>query len=96
MQVLQNLVEALILNERIFHIDIPNWLDLFNKQSVFLQCQVYSSLTLAVVFEKNFYNPWPASVGPSRIMEEAPKRVAEEGWKPVRMALNMTVRYASG
>jgi hypothetical protein len=43
--------------------------------------------------EKDHWKPWPLAASPSRIMEEAPKRVQKEGWTPVRMSLNMTIRY---
>jgi hypothetical protein len=48
---------------------------------------------LTVTAESSHWKPWPLSASPSRIMDEAPKRVKKEGWTPVRKSLNMTIRY---
>ncbi|KAF9041911.1 hypothetical protein BDZ89DRAFT_1034726 [Hymenopellis radicata] len=75
---LENLTNSLISNERAFHLDSPNWPQLFEDQMTVEECH---------------YKPWPVRVSPSQIMAQAPERVQKEGWRPVRMAITMNVRY---
>ncbi|KAF9041909.1 hypothetical protein BDZ89DRAFT_1156254 [Hymenopellis radicata] len=78
MGALQNLTNSLISDERVFHLDSPNWPQLFEDQ---------------MTVEEFHCKPWPVHVSPSQIMAQAPERVQKEGWRPVRMAITMNVRY---
>ncbi|KAI0374550.1 hypothetical protein BV20DRAFT_977181 [Pilatotrama ljubarskyi] len=74
--IIEWLSNAVIEDQRSFMISDQNFLDQYNKQ---------------VMFEMTQTGAWPH--GSSRtVMEEAPKRVAREGWDKVRGALALTVR----
>ncbi|KAI0358985.1 hypothetical protein OH77DRAFT_1396325 [Trametes cingulata] len=74
--IIEWLTNAIMEDPRSFSISSQNFLDQYNKQ---------------VIFEMTQTGAWPH--GSSRtVMEEAPKRIAREGWDKVRGALSLTVR----
>ncbi|KAF9041913.1 hypothetical protein BDZ89DRAFT_301423 [Hymenopellis radicata] len=75
---LESIVNSLITDERVFHIDCDNWLDLINQQ---------------LQLEEGHYHPWPRHASPSQMMTQAPEKLKKEGWRSVRMALTMNIRF---
>ncbi|KAI0375480.1 TPR-like protein [Pilatotrama ljubarskyi] len=73
---LQSIVSGILRDDRVFHMDSSDWLDL---------------LQLQVQFELTAHDGWSTG-GPETVKEEAVKRQKEKGWKAVRMALAATIR----
>ncbi|KAH7930147.1 hypothetical protein BV22DRAFT_77327 [Leucogyrophana mollusca] len=61
---------------RVFHIDDPNWIEMYNDQ---------------IVFETTKSEGWPMQ-SLETVIEEARQRQREKGWGNVRPALSTTVR----
>jgi len=73
---LSGLTNGIIRDERVFHIDDPNWFTMYNDQ---------------VVFEAQSKNVWVDSK-PDVVMIEAQERLRQQGWDKLRPALSTTVR----
>ncbi|KAG2143156.1 hypothetical protein BD769DRAFT_1037172 [Suillus cothurnatus] len=73
---LAHVTNGLMRDERVFHIDQPDWMSKYNKQ---------------VTFEATARRAWHSD-GPENIKELAQKRLKEKGWNDVRPALSVTVR----
>lgn len=73
---LTSLSNGFMRDERVFHINQPNWIDMYNQQ---------------VYFEATTSKAWN-SEGFETIKEFAQKRLKENGWDDVRPALAVTVR----
>ncbi|KAK0469498.1 uncharacterized protein EV420DRAFT_1757239 [Desarmillaria tabescens] len=74
---LKCLTNAIIQDERVFHMDSSNWLQKFEDQ---------------VKLEVSFHQPW-VNVGPDVIMREAPLRLQNGGsWNRLRPSLAITIR----
>ncbi|KZT06256.1 TPR-like protein [Laetiporus sulphureus 93-53] len=74
--VLRDLSNALLRDPRIFHIDSPTFLQMYNDQ---------------VMFEAQKDRAWVTGDA-QEIIADAPERQRKEGWTPVRMAITTTVR----
>ncbi|TBU34429.1 TPR-like protein [Dichomitus squalens] len=70
------IVNGLLRDQRVFHMDSPDWIE---------------NLQLQVEFELAAFDGWPEG-GPETIKEEAVKLLKEKGWKATRNALAATVR----
>ncbi|KAI0756530.1 TPR-like protein [Daedaleopsis nitida] len=73
---LQAIVGGLLRDQRVFHMDSPDWVDL---------------LQLQVDFELAAFGGWGEG-GVETVKEEAVKLLKEKGWRAVRVALAATVR----
>ncbi|KAI9057043.1 TPR-like protein [Trametes sanguinea] len=76
MNALQLIINGLLRDDRVFHMDSEDWLD---------------KLQLQVQFEVSANEGWVEG-GPETVKEEAVKRLKEKGWKSVRWALGATIR----
>ncbi|OSD06163.1 TPR-like protein [Trametes coccinea BRFM310] len=76
MNALQLIINGLLRDDRVFHMDSEDWLD---------------KLQLQVQFEVTANEGW-AEGGPETVKEEAVKRLKEKGWKAIRGALGATIR----
>ncbi|KAI0688061.1 hypothetical protein C8T65DRAFT_675215 [Cerioporus squamosus] len=76
--VVEGLTNALIADERVFHIADQDFFELYKKQLMFEMTRFSA-------------DQWTNS-GSRELMEVAPKRLATEGWDSVRPALSITVR----
>ncbi|KAJ2996871.1 hypothetical protein NUW54_g7190 [Trametes sanguinea] len=76
MNALQLIINGLLRDDRVFHMDSEDWLD---------------KLQLQVQFEVSANEGWVEG-GPETVKEEAVKRLKEKGWKSVRGALGATIR----
>ncbi|KAI1797526.1 hypothetical protein LXA43DRAFT_1056655 [Ganoderma leucocontextum] len=74
--VIVGLTNALISDDRVFHISDQNFLDLYNKQ---------------ILFEMTQTRAWGDS-GARKVMEQIPARLRIGGWDAVRPAISITVR----
>jgi len=78
---------------RVFHINVPNWIEMYNKQGDFvpaLRCEI--ALTeIKVEFEATATQAWNVE-GLETIKESSQKRLKEKGWNNLRPALSVTVR----
>ncbi|KAH9921448.1 uncharacterized protein B0H18DRAFT_880151 [Fomitopsis serialis] len=75
-QVLASLTDAILTDVRIFRIEGPQWLEMYNKQAK---------------LEAMKTGAWP-SFSVERIQAEAVKRQQQEGWEAARNAVDVTVR----
>ncbi|KAG2369099.1 hypothetical protein BDR07DRAFT_1371671 [Suillus spraguei] len=73
---LTSLSNGFMRDDRVFHINQPKWIDMYNNQ---------------VYFEITARKAWN-SEGLETIKEQAQKRLKESGWDDVRPALAVTVR----
>ncbi|TDL21882.1 hypothetical protein BD410DRAFT_771211 [Rickenella mellea] len=73
---IERITNAIIREERVFHISDPNFQDLYRKQ---------------VMFEAQVRNAW-TDAGPESVISEAQERLNTKGWDDVRPALSLTVR----
>ncbi|TFY63230.1 hypothetical protein EVG20_g6403 [Dentipellis fragilis] len=70
------LSNAIMRDQRVFHITQPDFLSKYNAQAA---------------FEAQRFDAW-VSEGPDTVLEQAKKRLATKGWDAVRPALATTVR----
>ncbi|KAI0715074.1 TPR-like protein [Earliella scabrosa] len=73
---LQAIVGGLLRDQRVFHMDSKDWIDL---------------LQLQVEFELAAFGGWPTG-GAETVKEECVKLLNEKGWKATRLALAATIR----
>ncbi|KZT67604.1 hypothetical protein DAEQUDRAFT_383184 [Daedalea quercina L-15889] len=74
--VVTKISDAVLTDSRIFRLDSPDWLELYNRQ---------------VNLEGSKSRAWPA-LSAQVVEEEALKRQQQEGWDAVRPAIELTVR----
>ncbi|KAF7307345.1 TPR-REGION domain-containing protein [Mycena indigotica] len=75
-KVLEPLTNAILGDDRVFHIDFPEFFDNLRRQTV---------------IEVQASNGWTDS-GPKELMKEVPERLQNSSWDLVRPALAMTIR----
>jgi hypothetical protein len=94
-QGLMFLSNGFMRDDRVFHINQPNWIEMYNQQGEFcfiFACWDYTDRG-TVHFEVTARKAWD-SEGLEAVKELAQKRLKEKGWDDVRPALAVTVRYA--
>jgi stress-induced-phosphoprotein 1 len=82
-------------DDRVFHINQPNWIDMYNQQgeSASSLVEIYTDRG-TVYLEVTARKAWD-SQGLETVKELAQKRLKENGWDDVRPALAVTVRCAT-
>jgi hypothetical protein len=79
----------------VFHIDDQQWISMYNDQGLESACRRLFALYLyyasPVLFEALKFKAWTEG-GPDLVIEEAQKRLREQGWNAVRPALSTTIR----
>ncbi|THH28442.1 hypothetical protein EUX98_g5763 [Antrodiella citrinella] len=73
---LELFTNAILRDDRIFHMSSADWLDMYNKQ---------------VMIEAQQVDAW-VDLGPKQMMIEAVKRQRAQGWEITRPALTVTIR----
>jgi hypothetical protein len=99
MQGLVGLTNGIIRDERVFHIDDPNWISMYNEQGSSYYCpKFYTILKLTlyttfpiVIFEAQSKRAW-VDAKPDVVIIEALERLRLEGWTALRPALSTTIR----
>ena len=104
LQALQAIVGGLLRDQRVFHMDSKDWIDLLQLQGAFSPlvfpvlriCITYAADALtavpwAVEFELAAFGGWPTG-GAETVKEESVKLLNEKGWKATRLALAATIR----
>ena len=94
LQALESLSNAILRDDRIFHISESRFLELYNNQGEAVTSERLRGLiitSVAVQIEHQLTGAW-SDHGPQHVMAEALKLQQTSGWNACRMAITTTIR----